>query len=512
VTFSRRSFLRALPAAPLAASLLRAPAIAAPKQTDIRIAEIRHWYEDFLYRAPYKFGGRVVDRVTLLNVRCRVTTRNGRSARGFGSMTMGNMWAFPAKTMPYETTLGAMKALAGRIERIAGACTEAGHPLDLAHALEPEYLKAAAGVSSAERLDEPIPKLCTLVVASAFDAALHDAFGKVHGRNVYATYASDLMTHDLSRYLGPAFRGERLDAALLTRRQEKIPLFHSVGGLDPLVEQDVERPIGDGLPETLPQWIERDGLIRIKIKLSGEDLKWDVERTLAIDRVAAAAQAKRGVSDWAYCLDFNERCPNVDYVLEALQRIRAGSPGGFARILYVEQPTARDLKANRQNVMHEAAKLRPVVIDESLTDLESLRLAREMGYNGVALKACKGQSHAVLMAAAARRYGMFLCVQDLTCPGASLIHSVGISAHVPSVAGIEANARQYVPKANEPWAARFPGIFTITDGYVRTGEIGGPGLGIPEDLVPDPSQPADTPATKRGRGTRSRRRVGHDGG
>ena len=486
MTITRRTFLRALPAAPLAAAALPAPALAAPRSTDIRIAEVRHWYEDYVYRAPYKFGGRVVDRVTLLNVRCRVTTRNGRSARGFGSMTMGNLWAFPSPTMPYERTLGAMQALASRIARIAGACTETGHPLDLAHLLEPAYLKAANEVSSAERLDEPIPKLCTLVVASPFDAAIHDAFGKVHGRNVYATYGPDLMTHDLARYLGPVFAGERLDAALLRRRQEKIPLFHSVGGLDPLVETDVVSAIGDGLPETLPAWIARDGLVRIKIKLNGDDLAWDVERTLAIDRVTAAAQATRGVRDWAYCLDFNERCPNVEYVLEALRRIRQGSPEGFARILYVEQPTARDLKANRHNRMHDAAKLRPVVIDESLTDLESLLLAREMGYNGVALKACKGQSHAVLMAAAARKYGMFLCVQDLTCPGASLLHSVGISAHVPAVAGIEANARQYVPKANEPWADRFPGIFRITDGHVRTGEIGGPGLGIAEDLVPAP--------------------------
>jgi len=186
----------------------------------------------------------------------------------------------------------------------------------------------------------------------------------------------------------------------------------------------------------------------------------------------------------AYCLDFNERCPNVQYVLECLRRIRERSPDGFKRILYVEQPTARDLKANRQNVMHEASRLRPVVIDESLTDLESLVLAREMGYTGVALKACKGQSQTVLMAAAAQKYKMFLCVQDLTCPGASLIHSVGISAHVPAVAGIEANAREYVPAANERWRQRFPGIFTITDGYVRTAEIGGPGLGIPDDMVP----------------------------
>ncbi|MEZ6117829.1 MAG: hypothetical protein R3C28_14840 [Pirellulaceae bacterium] len=51
---------------------------------------------------------------------------------------------------------------------------------------------------------------------------------------------------------------------------------------------------------------------------------------------------------------------------------------------YIEQPTNRDLRANPDNVMHEAAKIKPVVIDESLVDLESLLLAREVGYSGVA--------------------------------------------------------------------------------------------------------------------------------
>ncbi len=127
--------------------------------------------------------------------------------------------------------------------------------------------------------------------------------------------------------------------------------------------------------------------------------------------------------------------------------------------------------------MHEASRLRPVVIDESLVDLESLQLAREMGYTGAALKACKGQSQSLLLAAAGQKYDMFLCVQDLTCPGASLIHSAGLAAHVPGVAAIESNARQYVPAANKPWEERFPGIFRITDGTMATGLLTGPGLG-----------------------------------
>jgi hypothetical protein len=130
--------------------------------------------------------------------------------------------------------------------------------------------------------------------------------------------------------------------------------------------------------------------------------------------------------------------------------------------------------------MHKAAALKPVVIDESLTDIENLMLSREMGYTGAALKACKQQSQAMLMAAVGQKYKMFLCVQDLTCPGASLIHSASIAARVPTVAGIEANARQYFPAANKGWDERFPGIFKITDGTMNTGVLTKPGLGAVE--------------------------------
>jgi hypothetical protein len=134
------------------------------------------------------------------------------------------------------------------------------------------------------------------------------------------------------------------------------------------------------------------------------------------------------------------------------------------------------LAANRQNTMFEAAKLRPVVIDESLTGLDALLLAREMGYTGVALKACKGQSQTLLLAAAAQKYKMFRCVQDLTCPGAALVHSVGIAAHVPGAAALEANAREYVPAANRGWEKRYPGIFAVKDGYLATTGLDAPGL------------------------------------
>ena len=50
------------------------------KSTDIRIESATHQYEDFLYRTPIKFGGAVLDRVTLVNVECSVRTVGGKPA------------------------------------------------------------------------------------------------------------------------------------------------------------------------------------------------------------------------------------------------------------------------------------------------------------------------------------------------------------------------------------------------------------------------------------------------
>lgn len=476
---SRRAALRALaalPALPLAGCASgRAPAVVVPRPTDIGVVAVTHAFEEFRYRAPYQFGGRSVDRVTILNVTCRVRTAGGREASGFGSMTLGNAWAFPAAGQ--DAGLGAMIALAGELRRLTADCDERGHPIDLARSLEPEYLRAAEAVARARALPSPIPKLCTLVVSSAFDAAIHDAYGKAFGRSCYETYGRSFLARDLSRDLGPGFTGEYLDRYVPSTPRAATPVFHSVGASDPLEAPDVRTRIDDGLPNTLEEWIARDGLIRFKIKLNGGNLDADFDRVVRIDRIVNRVQSARHVGDWKYSLDFNEGCPNVEYLLEFLRRLREATPSGFERILYIEQPTARDLQKDRANVMHEAARLRPVVIDESLTDLESLLLAREMGYTGVALKACKGQSQAMLMAAAAQKFGMFLCVQDLTCPGASLIHSAGIAARVPGNAGIEANARQFVPAANAAWESRFPGLFTIHKGVMNTGQLTGPGLG-----------------------------------
>jgi len=392
-------------------------------------------------------------------------------------MPLGNVWSFPSKKMSYAATLSAMKMLAEEIGKITGGYKEFAHPIDINWALNPLYLKAAAEVSQRLHLAEPIPTLCTLVTSSAIDAAVHDAYGKVHGLNCYHTYGPEFMNHDLSHYLGAEYKGEYPSNYIRQEPKPRMPLYHLVSAVDPIEESDIEKRINDGLPETLAEWINFNGLTHLKIKLNGDDPKWDVERVLRVDKVTTATEKKRGVKDWVYSLDFNEKCPNVEYLINFLRTVKEKSPSGYERIQYVEQPTQRDLEKHPENVVHAAAKLRPVVIDESLTGVEALLLALKQGYSGAALKACKGQSQSMILGSMAEKLKIFLCVQDLTCPGASLIQSASLAAHVPGVAAIECNSRQYMPAANKAWEKRFPGVFKITDGMMDTSGLNKPGLG-----------------------------------
>ena len=448
----------------------------APRASDVGVLEVRHDFEDFRLRMPYRFGGRTITHLTLLNASVLVRNGQGRRAWGAGCMPLGNAWAFPSSRVTHDQSLRAMRVLAERISSITAERPRRAHPIDLYRSLEPLYLEAAAQVGAEHRLAEPIPKLCALVVASAFDLAVHDAFGKVNGVDTYHAYGPEFMGRDLSHYLGDDFKGEWLDRYLRWSPVPYLHLYHSVGASDPLDSLEAAPPLADDLPQTLAEWIAAEGLTHFKVKLNGGDLRLDVNRMVDIERVVSAGQAKRRVRDWKYSLDFNEGCRDVDYLLDFLGEIERRAPSVTARLQYVEQPTSRNLAGPPRILLHPAARKIPLVADEALVDLDSLRLALEVGYSGVALKTCKGLSQSLLLAAAAQKQGAYLCVQDLTCPGLSLVHSAGLAAHLPGVHALEANSRQYIPAANRRWTTKFPGLFRITEGRLGTAGLTGTGL------------------------------------
>src|SRR2546421_6444583 len=156
--FTRRDFVTMagmLASGAVASSLTGCRGIltnASRKKTDIRIDQISFGYDEHIFRAPVGFAGAVVNRATLVTVRCSVRTAGGKLASGFGSMPFNHTFSFPSKTLSNETKNEAMKALAGEIARVTAGYQELGHPLDINWELAPLYLKAAAEVSARLRL------------------------------------------------------------------------------------------------------------------------------------------------------------------------------------------------------------------------------------------------------------------------------------------------------------------------------------------------------------------------
>lgn len=446
-------------------------------ESDIRVISVEPFFSNEVARVPLKFGAVVMDRVTYCQVRATVENRHGERASGFGAIFLADFWGFPSPLVPHPQRDRAMREVVRRFAKTVEDYEGYAHPLDIFLETEEELRRINAHVCTELGLAEEMPFLGALVCASPVDAALHDGFGNVNGICTYDGYSREFMAHDLGYYLGPEFEGKYPADYLRPAYLSQLPIFHLVGGLDKLRASELdESDPQDGLPVSLDQWVEREGLICLKVKLRGNDLDWDVERMLEVSRVAHEGGDGRGVEQLYFSADTNEQCEGPEYLIEMLRRIEEADRRTFEELLYLEQPTERDLTAHRFD-MHELSDIKPVVVDESLTTIEDLELAMELGWSGIALKTCKCQSSDLLFIAKAAEAGIPYTVQDLTNPGIALIQSVGLAARSYPLLGVEANSRQFFPATSKPERRVHPGLFNVVEGRVSTASMRGTGFG-----------------------------------
>jgi len=385
---------------------------------------------------------------------------------GGGARFIMDLWAWPVAGAPHEAREQAMCDVLDAYAAAVAGYTPFAHPIEIFFETEAELRRLAARACAQRTPGEEMPFLAALVAASSVDHAVHDAFGRAAGIDSYrGVYPSQFLRQD---YL------------------PRVPVFHLIGGLDVLREKDV--PAGmpdDGLPNSLEKWIARDGVFCLKVKLRGRDLAWDLARTLETSRIYHEVRGRVRPDLPArpfLTADTNEQCESPEYIVEYLAKVREGAPAVFDEILYIEQPTERDLAAYRFD-MRPIAALKPVLIDESLATVEDFRLAMELGWSGIALKSCKCLSGDMLFAPMAEMAGIPYAVQDLTNPSLALVESVGLAARTHTIKGVEANSRQFFAGANVAVAKVHPGLFEIRDGYAYTRSMTGPGLGLRMDEI-----------------------------
>jgi len=454
-------------------------------QTDVKVVSVETFKVPVPCRTPLKFGAVVVDSGTIGYARATVENRAGRRATGWGAMFIMNLWAWPGPPGSHVPRGRAMADLLDAYARAVAGWGRFGHPIEIFMETEGELRRLAAGISR-RIAGEEMPLLAALVAASPVDHAVHDAYGNASGVDSYRACGPDFMGPDLSRWLGGAYKGVYPSQFLRQDYAPRVAVFHLVGGLDVLRERDAPADAPqDGVPNSLEKWIERDGVFCLKVKLRGRDLEWDVARTLEVSRIYHEVRSAARTDlphDPFLTADTNEQCESPGYIVEYLEKIRERAPGVFREILYIEQPTERDLAAHRFD-MRPIAGLKPVLIDESLTGPEDFRLAMELGWSGIALKSCKCLSSDLLLVPMAELAGVPYAVQDLTNPSIALILSVGLAARTHTILGVEANSRQFFPKANEAAARLHPALYEIRDGYAYTASLGRTGLGLRMDEI-----------------------------
>ncbi len=462
--------------------------------TDIaRITACRLYFLPVRTRVPLKFGIETLTSVTCARVALEVENAAGDPATGWGETPLSVQWVWPSP-LPYSDRHEALKAMCHELTRAWAGYDHTGHAIEIGHAFIENRLDAVQAAANADAGDagEPIPQLAALVCNSAFDLALHDAYGRLNQKPVYQTYDADHMNHDLSHYLQAAkgvdvtFRGT-YPADFLSDPPGKLPAWHLVGGLDPVEPSDLtgDEP-DDAHPVLLSDWIDRDGLTCLKIKLRGNDAEWDYQRILSVGRLALDKSVDYLTTD------FNCTVQGPGYVNHILDRLRDAAPRIYGSILYVEQPFPYDLEHHRIDV-HSVSARKPLFMDESAHDWKLVRLGRSLGWTGVALKTCKTQTGALLSLCWARAHGMSLMVQDLTNPMLAMIPHALLAAHAATIRGVETNAMQFYPEASNPEAAVHPGLYQRRGGMIDLSTLSGPGFGYRLDEIHrDLPEPAAT--------------------
>jgi L-alanine-DL-glutamate epimerase-like enolase superfamily enzyme len=453
----------------------------ANKSTDARVTGVELYLLPVTARVPLKFGTETMTSVTCARVRVVVAGSDGRTAAGWGETPLSVQWAWPAP-FSYAERHDAMVGFCRRLAQAWANFDACGHPIEIGVAFQHEELGRLIDEFNRDRpQDTHLPHLAGLICCSPFDVAIHDAYGQLHRRPVYETYNRTFLNADLASFVEPDpavdFRGQYPVDYISATPKRTLPVWHLVGGLDPLEPSDLTgREPADGYPVLLGDWIDRDGLTCLKVKLRGDDAAWDYERLVRVGQLGLA----RGVAHLS--ADFNCTVREPAYVNEILDRLARDEQAVFASILYVEQPFPYDLERYQIDV-RSVAQRKPLFMDESAHDWRLVRLGRSLGWTGVALKTCKTQTGAILSLCWARAHGMSLMVQDLTNPMLAQISHVLLAAYADTIMGVESNAMQFYPEASAAEARVHPGLYQRSGGVLNLSTIAGPGFGYRVEAI-----------------------------
>lgn len=414
----------------------------------LRILESEVKFATWPFRKPLVLSSGAIRSLAEAQVTVRASCGR-QEATGYGSILLSDLWAWPRGKFTHEEKDAELKAFCGRIARELGSLCggEPAHPLELGLRLHASLLRSGG-----------MPELAAALCGSPFDAAIHDAAGRLAGRSALDLYDNPEPVPTADSLFGEAGACEAIRRTL-TKARTELEAWWIVCAGDPLEEE-------------LAPVIRENGYRCFKIKITGRNIEEDVARTSEVFRVASSS----GAAHIRLSVDSNEANSTAAEVLEYLERLQLQDKAAYAALLYLEQPTDRAISTASFD-WRKVGRLKPVMLDEGLTGFDVFPLVLDQGWRGLALKTCKGHSFALVAAAWAAAKGLLISVQDLTNPGIAAIHAGLLAARLPTINGVELNSPQYIPAANERWLPRLADFFQPRGGVHRLHGLEQIGLG-----------------------------------
>jgi hypothetical protein len=456
----------------------------------IKVLRTRAGIRNVDTRMPFRFGVITMRAAPLLTLAVEVADRRGGRATGYAADFLAYRW-FDKR--PDRSLADNCADLLRTVEVARDLYLEAARegfatPFELWRATCPEIERVA--------LADGFNRLGAAFGASMLERAVIDGVGRLRSRTLFELVRDDDLGIDLGA-ISPELRGRPVREFLPERPLDRLHVRHTVGLLDPITAADVAAPVADGLPETLEDYLERDGVRYLKIKVAGA-LAENLARLEAIAALLEGHDRRFGIT-----LDGNEQYSTPDDFLALIERIKAAPAlrRFWAQVLFIEQPLDRAVALDEGVEPALRALDEPVIIDEADGWVGAFRKATLLGYRGVSHKNCKGVYKSVhnLALAAVRnaRLGhkqLFLSAEDL-----SNLPVVPLQADLAAVAlfgitHVERNGHHYfrgLGHLSEPEKAealaRHPDLYErrgdeaflrITEGILDCASLQVPGMGF----------------------------------
>jgi L-alanine-DL-glutamate epimerase-like enolase superfamily enzyme len=437
-----------------------------------RVKEIDLFERDVTLRLPFRFGVVTLTQAPQAFVRATIELENGKAGTGAAAELLAPKWFDKSPELSNEENFGQLRASL----QLAQGSYLAGEPnTAFGHSMDQYAPQIAIGAL------QGMNSLVACFGPALIDRAILDALGRGLGVSFF-----DLIRKNIAGITAPGWQADLMAFDMeeyvygLAPRKE-IAARHTVGMVDAITAADLKQPVGDGLPETLEQAVERYGHRWFKLKVGG-DLKADVERLAAI-----AAVLDRIPEGYQATLDGNEQFNGAEQVIELWRAIRADArlKRLASSIAFIEQPVKRQNAMNED--ISELAEEKPVIIDESDDSLEAFPLARRRGYTGVSSKACKGVYKSILNSARCtlwnreeRSSRFFMSGEDLTTQAGLAVQQDLALASLLGLAHVERNGHHYVngmaglPAAEQDaFLQAHPDLYERSHGAVRLRITGG---------------------------------------